>query len=91
MMQTNRFWKFVFLTLIATLMVMAGIIFFLWQKLTAEEVHALSGIAVKDISYITSLVLIFAFVAFIGLQIIYLTYIKPSGHQAARHHDQGGV
>jgi DNA polymerase-3 subunit epsilon len=77
MMQTNRFWKFVFLTLIATLMVMAGIIFFLWRRLTAEEVHALSGIAVKDISYITSLVLIFAFVAFIGLQIIYLTYIKP--------------
>ena len=77
MMQTNRFWKFVFLTLIATLMVMAGIIFFLWQKLTAEEVHALSGIAVKDISYITSLILIFVFVAFIGLQIIYLTYIKP--------------
>lgn len=76
-MQTNRFWKFVFLTLVATLMVMAGIIFFLWQKLTAEEVHALSGIAVKDISYITSLVLVFAFVAFIGLQIIYLTYIKP--------------
>ncbi|MDA8136339.1 MAG: exonuclease domain-containing protein [Desulfobacteraceae bacterium] len=77
MMQTNRFWKFVFLTLIATLMVMAGIIFFLWQKLTTDEIHALSGIAVKDISYITSLVLIFAFVAFIGLQIIYLTYIKP--------------
>ena len=77
MMQTNRFWKFVFLTLIATLMVMAGIIFFLWQKLTSEEIHALSGIAVKDISYITSLILFFAFVAFIGLQIIYLTYIKP--------------
>jgi DNA polymerase-3 subunit epsilon len=77
MMQTNRFWKFVFLTLIATLMVMAGIIFFLWRQLTTEEIHALSGIAVKDVSYITSVVLIFAFVAFIGLQIIYLTYIKP--------------
>nr|NJM02444.1 hypothetical protein [Desulfobacula sp.] len=68
MMQTNRFWKFVFLTLVATLMVMAGVIFFLYRQLTAEEVHALSGIAVKDISYITSLILIFAFVAFVGLQ-----------------------
>ncbi len=76
-MQTNRFWKFVFLTLIATLFVMAGIIFFLWQKLTTEEIHALSDIAVKDASYLTSLVLVFAFVALIGLQIIYLTYIKP--------------
>jgi DNA polymerase-3 subunit epsilon len=76
-MQTNRFWKFVFLTLIATLIVMAGIIFFLWRQLTTEEIHALSGIAVKDVSYITSLVLVFAFVALIGLQIIYLTYVKP--------------
>jgi DNA polymerase-3 subunit epsilon len=58
-------------------MVMAGIIFFLWRQLTTEEIHALSGIAVKDVSYITGLVLVFAFVAFIGLQIIYLTYIKP--------------
>jgi DNA polymerase-3 subunit epsilon len=77
MMQTNRFWKFVFLTLIATLIIMAGIIFFLWQKLTSEEISALSGIAVKDISYLTSLVLIFVFVALVGLQIIYLSYIKP--------------
>ena len=77
MMQTNRFWKFVFLTLIATLMVMAGIIFFLWQQLTTDEIHALSGIAVKDTSYITSLILIFAFAAFIGIEIIYLTYIRP--------------
>ena len=76
-MQTNRFWKFVFFTLIATLMVMAGIIFFLWQRLTTEEIHALSDIAVKDGTYIASLVFIFTFVTLIGLQIIYLTYIKP--------------
>ncbi len=77
MMQTNRFWKFVFFTLVATLFLMAGILFSLWQQLTAEELQALSFIAVKDGVIITSLVLIFAFVIFIGLQIIYLTYIKP--------------
>ncbi len=77
MMQTNRFWKFVFFTLVATLFLMAGILSFLWQQLTAEEIQALSYIAVKDGVIITSLVLIFAFVIFIGLQIIYLTYIKP--------------
>lgn len=77
MMQTDRFWKFVFLTLIATLLIIAGIIFFLWQKLTVDEIHALSDIAVKDGSYLTSLVSFFAFVALISLQIIYLTYVKP--------------
>ena len=77
MMQTNRFWKFVFLTLIATFLIIAGIIFFLWQKLTVDEIHALSDIAVKDGSYLTSLVFFFAFVAFVSLQIIYLTYVKP--------------
>ncbi len=77
MIQTNRFWKFVFLTLFATLFIMAGLLFFLWQRMTDEEIRALSFIAVKDGVFITSLVLIFAIVALIGLQIIYLTYVKP--------------
>ncbi|WP_457551055.1 exonuclease domain-containing protein [Desulfobacula sp.] len=77
MKQTNRFWKFVFITLIATLFVLGGSFFFLWQTLTVEQSHTLVIIANNDALYIICLLFICVSVIFIGLQITYLTYIKP--------------
>lgn len=77
MKQTNRFWKFVFFTLTATLVVITGILFLLWQALSREEVRILITLANDYFLYIISAVFICIFVAFAGLEIIFLIYIKP--------------
>lgn len=77
MKQTNRFWKFVFFTLGATLVVITGILFLLWQALSREEGQILITLANDYFLYLISAVFICIIVVFAGLEIIFLTYIKP--------------
>jgi len=77
MKQTNRFWKSVFFTLLATLVVISSLLWFLWQALSTEAHTLLISIAGHHPVYILSLFLICFGVGFTGLEIIFLTYIKP--------------
>ncbi len=77
MIQTNRFWKFVFFTLIAALIVSCGVLFFFWQTLSEQEKVTVIMIAKDHSLILISFVFICIAVAFTGLEIIFLTYIKP--------------
>ncbi|CCK81313.1 putative exonuclease modulated with PAS domain [Desulfobacula toluolica Tol2] len=77
MKQTNRFWKFVFFALAATLVVITAILSLLWQALSREEGRILISLANDYFLYIISAVFICIAVAFAGLEIIFITYIKP--------------
>jgi len=77
MKQTNRFWKFIFFTLLATIVVISGILFFLWQTLSEDESHILVTITSDHFLYIISAIFICAFVTFAGLEFIFIFYIEP--------------
>ncbi|MCP4022034.1 MAG: PAS domain-containing protein [Desulfobacteraceae bacterium] len=77
MNKTNRFWEFVLFTLLATLVIIGSILFFLWQALSEEQLVSLSTMGTDYFLYIISIVFICAAVVFTGLSIIFHTYIKP--------------
>lgn len=59
------------------MVVISGILFFLWQTLTEEQIHAVTTITNDHSLYIISAIFIFAFVAFAGLEFIFIAYIEP--------------
>ena len=59
------------------MVVISGILFFLWQTLTEEQIHAVTTITNDHSLYIISAIFIFAFVAFVGLEFIFIAYIEP--------------
>jgi len=77
MTQTNRFWKFVFFTLFATLVVISGILFFLWKTLSNDQIHTLIALGNQHSLALITIFSIHAVVGFIGLEIIFHRYIKP--------------
>jgi DNA polymerase III subunit epsilon len=77
MMLTNRFWNFGFLYIILTLAVIGLLFFFIWQTLTPQETEALILITAKNGLYFIGIFLLGIFLLFIGLQLIYKSYIKP--------------
>jgi len=77
MNHTNRFWQFVFFTMIATLLIISGILFFFYGALNQEQVVAVISIEKDYPLYIIGIFFICAGVVFTGLQIIFHTYIKP--------------
>jgi DNA polymerase-3 subunit epsilon len=77
MKQTNRFWKFAFYTLVATMAIIGCILFFFFGALNQDQVMAVISIEKDHPLYIFGIFFICASVVFTGLQIIYHTYIKP--------------
>ena len=77
MKQTNRFWKIILFTLMATLIVISGIVVVFWRALNEQETHLLVRIANDHYLPLISLILIVVLVALTGLEIIFHTYIKP--------------
>lgn len=77
MKQTNRFWKFAFYTLVATMVSIGGILFFFFGTLNQEQITAVISIEKDHPLYIIGIFFVCAGVVFIGLQIIYHSYIKP--------------
>lgn len=77
MKQTNRFWKFILVTLFVTLVITGGILFFFFSVLNEGQVIAFISIEKDHPIYFLSIFFIWASVAFVGLEIIYQVYIKP--------------
>ena len=77
MKHTNRFWKFAFYTLVATMVIIGSILFLFFGTLNQEQINAVISIEKDHPLYIIGIFFICAGVVFIGLQIIYHTYIKP--------------
>ena len=77
MTQTNRFWKYVLSTLVATLVVITGIVFLLWQHLSKAQSQALRSIAADHPEYFIFILFIILVVLYSVLEVIYTTYIKP--------------
>jgi len=77
MKQTNRFWKFVFFTLVATMVVVMGILFFLWQTLNQEQTHAIISIIMDHSEYIFFIFFVLLCAIYTVFEVIYSTYIKP--------------
>ena len=77
MKQTNRFWKFAFFTLVATMVIIGGILFFFFSALNEDQVNAIVSIEKDHPLYIIGIFFICAGVVLSGLQVIFHTYIKP--------------
>jgi DNA polymerase-3 subunit epsilon len=77
MIQPNRFWKIVLITIAATLAALAVIFMFLWQRLTPQQCHAIVTIINEHFLSVASMVLICAGVILVSLEIIFAIYIKP--------------
>ena len=77
MKQTNQFWKFVLLTVTITFFAVSGILLFLWQALTQDEIQAVKNILTDHLPLVFSLIFLLICVLFAGLKLIFLYYIKP--------------
>jgi DNA polymerase III epsilon subunit family exonuclease len=77
MKQTNRFWRFVFITLLASMAAIAAVLLFFWQALNGEQSLAVISIFKDYPLYILTLFFICAGASLAGLEIIFHSYIKP--------------
>jgi DNA polymerase-3 subunit epsilon len=77
MKQTNRFWKFVFATLFVTMIITGGLLFFFFRALSEEQAIAVFSTLNNHPVFILTVFLLWVIVGFIGLEIIYQTYIRP--------------
>ena len=77
MKQTNRFWKFVFIALLGTLIILGAISFFFFKALTEEQALLVISIVNDYPIYLLSIFLVLVCAGLSGLEIIYQAYIKP--------------
>ncbi len=77
MKQTSRFWKFVYITLFVTIIILSLTLFFFFKELSEEQVNTLISIFNDYPIYIISIFFICSGVVFTGLEIIYHTYVRP--------------
>ena len=75
MKQTNRYWKFVFITLGTTLIITCAVLFAVWLNLSVDQKAAVYSILIDQIEFFALFVLIFISVVFGGLEIIYTSYV----------------
>lgn len=77
MNQTNRFWKVIFIVLLATLIVISSTLFFIWQELNQEQIQTLLSIATDQSEYLFFIFCIVLIITYTVLEVIYTTYIRP--------------
>ncbi len=77
MLQTNRFWKFSFISAGVVLMLATLILFYIWSELTADQHHVLSEIARDHIYEGLGLCFLLSGSFWVLSDIVYTVYIKP--------------
>ncbi len=77
MKQIIRFWKLIFATFMATLIVICCILFFFWQELNPDQIRAVKSILLEHSEYFFCILFICFIVMYTTLEIIYASYIKP--------------
>ena len=77
MKKTNRYWKFVLITLGSTLVISCAILLAVFLNLTSDQKVAIYSIFIDQIEFFALFALIFIAVLFGGLEVIYASYVKP--------------